>query len=378
MSISPIASLSQAGVSIWLDDLSRRAIVSDDLAALIRDHQVVGVTTNPTIFAAAITDAASYQDQIASCAARGLDAAATIRELTTTDVADACDLFAEVFTQTDGRDGRVSIEVDPGLANDAAGTIQQARELWQTIDRPNAMIKIPATEAGIEAITAVIAEGISVNVTLVFDLAQYRRVLNAYQTGLEQARAAGRDLSAIRSVASIFISRVDTEVDRRLRAIGTPEALTLLHGAGIANAHLAHEIWAETRQTARSVFLRSQGANTQRLLWASTGTKDPALSPTAYVDALVTADTVNTMPRATLEAVITGGQFAEDRVVTEYLEANQLWNHLDGLGINYGEVMTQLASEGLAKFSDSWAELTRTVAAALTAAGTGSMSQEPA
>lgn len=362
------AELSNAGVSIWLDDLSRGRIESGSLAAAITDRNVVGVTTNPTIFANAIGGGVGYGDRIAACAANGLNADATIIELTTSDVADACDIFADVYTASRGFDGRVSIEVEPGLARNTAGTIEQARALWAKVDRPNAMIKIPAMQEGLEAITATIAAGISVNVTLIFSLERYREVINAYLTGLEQARAAGIDLATIHSVASFFVSRVDSEIDGRLNAIGTPEAAALKSQAGLANARLAYEVYEQAFSSERAKLLLEQGANQQRPLWASTGVKDPALPDTLYVSGLVAEGVVNTMPEATLEAFADHGEVTGDTVTGEYLEANQLLNALDAQGVSYAEVTEKLEVEGLEKFDASWAELCETVAQALESA----------
>ncbi|UOR03080.1 transaldolase [Leucobacter allii] len=357
--------LSAAGVSIWLDDLSRNRIESGELAGLIGTHDVVGVTTNPTIFAGAIGGGVGYGGRIADCAARGLDADATIVELTTSDVADACDVFADVFRSTGGRDGRVSIEVEPGLARDTAGTVAQARELWRRVDRPNAMIKIPATVEGLEAIAETIAAGISVNVTLIFSLERYREVINAYLTGLERARAAGHDLAGIRSVASFFVSRVDTEIDGRLRALGTPEAEALTGRAGVANARLAYEVFVQSFASERAQQLLGLGAHPQRPLWASTGVKDPALPDTLYVAELVAPDVVNTMPEATLRAYADHGETRGDTISGTFLEANQLLNDIDAQGIDYAEVTALLEREGLEKFDASWTQLQDTVARAL-------------
>ncbi|MBL3687099.1 transaldolase [Leucobacter zeae] len=361
--------LGAAGVSIWLDDLSRARIESGELAELIESHDIVGVTTNPTIFAGAIGGGAGYADRIAACAERGLDAAATIVELTTADVADACDVFAGVSAATSGRDGRVSIEVEPGLARDTAGTIAQARELWQRVDRPNAMIKIPATTEGLEAISATIGAGISVNVTLIFSLERYRQVINAYLTGLERARAAGHDLSTIHSVASFFVSRVDSEIDARLRAVGTPAALELTGRAGVANARLAYEVYEQSFASERAAGLIALGANAQRPLWASTGVKDPALPDTLYVAELIAPDVVNTMPEATLRAFADHGEVRGDTITSEYAEANQTLNAIDAAGVDYVEVTELLEAQGLEKFDASWAELLETVERALGQAG---------
>ena len=365
MTHSPTALLSQAGVSIWLDDLSRDRLDSGNLAELIATRNVVGVTTNPTIFAGAIGKGVGYGASIAECAARGATAEETVFELTTRDVADACDVFADVFAATGGRDGRVSIEVEPGLAHDAAGTTAQAKELWERVARPNAMIKIPATEAGLEAIADAIAAGISVNVTLIFSLERYREVINAYLGGLERARQAGHDLTQIHSVASFFVSRLDTEVDRRLNDLGTDEALVLRGVAGVANARLAYEVFRQGFSTERAQYLVELGANLQRPLWASTGVKDPSLPDTMYVTELVAPNVVNTMPEATLEAVADHAQITGDTVSDQMNSADQALNAIDGQGIDYVEVTELLEREGLEKFQASWNELLVTVERAL-------------
>ncbi|GAA2830834.1 transaldolase [Leucobacter komagatae] len=368
MSNERTQALSNVGVSIWLDDLSRTRIESGQLAELAETVNVVGVTTNPTIFQNAIGSGVGYADRIADCAKRGLDAAATITELTTADVADACDIFAGVFAATGGRDGRVSIEVEPGLARDAAGTVAQAKELWAKVDRENAMIKIPATVEGLEAISDVIAAGISVNVTLIFSLERYRQVINAYLVGLERARAAGIDISKIHSVASFFVSRVDTEIDARLEAVGTAEARDLKGQAGVANARLAYEVFEETFASERAKMLVGLGANPQRPLWASTGVKDPNLPDTLYVTELAAPNTVNTMPEATLNALADHGEVRGDRVSGTYGEANQVLNLIDAQGVDYVEVTEKLEIEGLSKFDASWDDLLETVAGALRSA----------
>lgn len=362
---SPTAHLSAVGVSIWLDDLSRTRIESGQLAELIESHNVVGVTTNPTIFQGAIGSGIGYGDRIAACAAQGLSADATIVELTTADVADACDIFAPVYAASGGKDGRVSIEVEPGLARDTEGTIAQAKQLWAKVDRENAMIKIPATVEGLEAISATIAEGISVNVTLIFSLERYRQVINAYLTGLERARVAGIDISKIHSVASFFVSRVDSEIDARLTAVGTDEALALTGQAGVANARLAYEVYEQSFDTERAKMLLAAGANAQRPLWASTGVKDPSLPDTLYVTELAAPNTVNTMPEATLNALADHGNVHGDAVSGSYGEANQVLNAIDAQGVSYVEVTDKLEREGLEKFDASWADLVSTVEQAL-------------
>ncbi len=368
MSSTPTAQLSDLGVSIWLDDLSRDRITSGGLAALITERDVVGVTTNPTIFAAALATGTTYDAQVRELAASGADVTRAVFEITTDDVAAASDIFASVYGATGGQDGRVSIEVEPGLAHDAAGTIAQAQQLWKKIGRPNAMIKIPATLEGLEAITETIAAGISVNVTLIFSLERHRAVIDAYLAGLEKAHAAGIDLSTIHSVASFFVSRVDTEIDKRLVEIGTPEALALKSKAGIANARLAYEVFEQAFATDRAQALLAAGANAQRPLWASTGVKDPSLPDTLYVTELAVGRTVNTMPEKTLQATFDHGVITGDAVTGSYDEARAVLAALDALGISYDEVTALLEKEGVEKFIVSWNELLDTVSAALEAA----------
>jgi transaldolase len=279
-STGPLAELSAAGVSLWLDDLSRQRLQSGNLAELIKSKHIVGVTTNPSIFAAALKDGASYQKQISELAARGAGVDDTVREVTTDDVRDAADLFTAVFTTSGHVDGRVSIEVDPRLANDTEATIAQAQELAKIVDRPNVLIKIPATLAGLPAITAVIAEGISVNVTLIFSLERYGEVIGAYLDGLDQAKSSGHDIAEIHSVASFFVSRVDTEIDKRLKAMNSPEAESLLGEAAIANARLAYQLYEQKFAGDRWEALAAAGATKQRPLWASTGVKDPKYDDT--------------------------------------------------------------------------------------------------
>jgi transaldolase len=365
---TPTAILSKLGVSIWLDDLSRERIKSGGLQKLIAERNVVGVTTNPTIFASALAKGEAYDDQVAELAAAGKSVTEAVFEITTRDVADASQIFRSVYDATHGQDGRVSIEVEPGLAHDAAGTIAQAAELWAKVDRPNAMIKIPATIEGLEAIAESIGAGISVNVTLIFSLERHREVINAYLSGLEKAKAAGIDISGIHSVASFFVSRVDTEIDKRLVAIGTDEAIALKSKAGIANARLAYQVYEQAFDSERAKVLLAAGANKQRPLWASTGVKDPSLPDTLYVTELAAAETVNTMPEKTLEATFDHGVIAGDQVTGNYHSANATLDALDALGISYDEVTALLEKEGVEKFIVSWNELLDTVAAALEAA----------
>ncbi|MCI0155598.1 transaldolase [Leifsonia shinshuensis] len=365
---SPTAALSAAGVSIWLDDLSRERIATGGLQKLIAERNVVGVTTNPTIFAAALAKGEAYDAQVKELAAAGTSVEDAIFEITTDDVADASDIFHEVYEASNGVDGRVSIEVEPGLAHDAAGTIEQAKKLAAKVDKPNVLIKIPATVEGLEAITETIAAGISVNVTLIFSLERYRQVIDAYLTGLEKAKAAGIDLAGIQSVASFFVSRVDTEVDKRLTAIGTDEALALKSKAGVANARLAYELYEQEFATDRAKALVAAGANEQRPLWASTGVKDPSLPDTLYVTELVAPNTVNTMPEKTLEATFDHGEITGDTVTGNYADAKGVLDALAGLGISYDDVTATLEREGVDKFNVSWGELVETVTNALEAA----------
>lgn len=365
------ANLSEADVSIWLDDLSRDRIESGNLADLIASHNVVGVTTNPTIFANAIGSGSGYADRIAACADSGASAEQTVIDLMCADVADACDILAPVYAASNGRDGRVSIEVSPALARDTSGTVAQAKQLWQQVNRPNAMIKIPATAEGIEAISEVIASGISVNVTLIFSLTRYRQVINAYLLGLERARLLGHDIAQIHSVASFFVSRVDTLVDAKLDALAVSdpslatEVQALRGKAGLANARLAYEVFEQGFENERASMLLSLGGHVQRPLWASTGVKDPALPDTLYVSGLVAPHVVNTMPEATLNAFADHGEVPGDTITSEYRDSDAILNALDGYGIDYPEITAQLESEGLEKFETSWAELLATVAVAL-------------
>ena len=355
-----LEALSAAGVSVWLDDLSRERIETGNLEELVKDRSVVGVTTNPTIFASALADGERYDDQLRRLAADGADADAAIRAITTDDVRRACDVLAPVAERTSA-DGRVSIEVDPGLARDTEGTIAQARDLWRTVDRPNCFIKIPATEQGLPAITAAIAEGISVNVTLIFSIDRYRAVMDAYLTGLEKARDAGLDLSAIASVASFFVSRVDSEVDKRLDAIGGDEAASLKGEAAIANARLAYAAYEEVFSTDRWRVLAEAGAKVQRPLWASTGVKNPDYPDTLYVSELVVADTVNTMPEKTLEAFADHGEVRGDTVSGAADQAQAVMDRIRAVGVDMDDVLVVLEDEGVQKFDDSWAELVQTV-----------------
>ena len=367
---SPTAQLSALGVSIWLDDLSRERIDSGGLQKLIAEKDVVGITTNPTIFASALAKGEAYDSQVAELAAAGTNVTDAVFEITTDDVASAADILREVYDSTGGYDGRVSIEVEPGLAHDAEGTSAEAKRLWAKVDRPNAMIKIPATVEGLTAITDTIAEGISVNVTLIFSLDRHRAVIDAYLTGLERARDAGKDLSGIYSVASFFVSRVDTEIDKRLTALGTDEASALTSKAGIANAQLAYQVFQQAFASDRATALLDAGANRQRPLWASTGVKDPALPDTLYVTELAVDSVVNTMPEKTLDATFDHAELHGDAVTGSYDDARATLDRIEALGISYDEVTALLEKEGVEKFVVSWNELLDTVTAALEAAQT--------
>ncbi|WP_113718992.1 transaldolase [Arthrobacter dokdonensis] len=362
---TPTADLSAAGVSIWLDDLSRERLSSGSLQRLIEEKNVVGVTTNPSIFQAAITSGTDYDGKIAELAAQGAGLDETIFQITTTDVADACDLFAPVAAATKGVDGRVSIEVDPRLAWDTDGTIAEAKQLYKAVNKDNVLIKIPATLEGLAAITATLAEGISVNVTLIFSLERYRAVINAFQAGMKIAKQNGHDLSKIHSVASFFVSRVDSEIDKRLDAIGTQEAKALKGKAGVANARLAYQVYEELFSTERWAVLKEAGALPQRPLWASTGVKDTAYPDTLYVTGLVAADVVNTMPEKTLDATFDHGVVIGDTITGTYDQSSTVLRALEGLGVSYNEVVALLESEGLEKFVASWKELLADVEAAL-------------
>jgi transaldolase len=363
-----LAALSEAGVSIWLDDLSRERLDSNNLAELIRDSHVVGVTTNPTIFANALSHGEAYTAQMRELASRGASVDDAVREATVADVQRACDLFRNTWEGTSGVDGRVSLEVAPDLAHDTEATAAQALDLWKGVDRPNLMVKIPATVEGLPAITSAISEGISVNVTLIFSIERYLTVMDAYLTGLEQAAANGHNLASIQSVASFFVSRVDTEIDPRLEKIGTDEALALRGKAAVANARLAHEAFRKVFSSDRWAPLAAKGANAQRPLWASTGVKNKAYPDTLYVTELVVADTVNTMPEATMKAFADHGEVIGDRVTGLADDAQQVFDALTAAGVDVPDVFEVLEREGVEKFIASWNELKDTVREQLEAA----------
>jgi transaldolase len=361
--------LSDEGVSIWLDDLSRKRIASGNLAELVETRHVVGVTTNPSIFQAAIGSGEGYEEQLADLAERGVTVDEAVRMMTTADVRAAADILRPVYDATAGRDGRVSIEVDPRLAHHTTATVAEAKQLAWLVDRPNVMIKIPATKAGLPAITEVIGLGISVNVTLIFSLERYREVMDAYLAGLEKAKAAGIDLATVHSVASFFVSRVDSEIDKRLTKVGTDEALALKGRAALANARLAYEAYEEVFASARWTVLAPAGANKQRPLWASTGVKDPSYKDTLYVDELVAPGTVNTMPEATLNATADHGDIHGDAVTGGYVQARADLAAVEKLGISYDEVVGLLEDEGVSKFEAAWGDLLDAVATSLSGKG---------
>jgi transaldolase len=352
-----LATLSTAGVSIWLDDLSRDRLVSGSLADLAAHDHVVGVTTNPSIFAKSITGGDAYQPQLRDLATRGVSVPEALRALTTFDVRWACDVLRPAYDASAGQDGRVSIEVDPRLAHDTGATIAEARALWWLVDRPNLFIKIPAARQGLPAIAACLAEGISINVTLIFSLQRYDAVMDAFLNGMESAAQAGHDLSSMASVASFFVSRVDTEVDARLDKIGTSAATALRGRAAIANARLAYQHYERVFASSRWAALEAAGARPQRPLWASTSVKDPAYPDTRYVVDLVAPGVVNTMPEATLRLVADHGDVPADSVRGHYGESQQVLDELQQLGIDYDDVTATLEDNGVTTFDNAWRQL---------------------
>ncbi|MDX6197848.1 MAG: transaldolase [Actinomycetota bacterium] len=359
----PLAELSAAGVSIWLDDLSRERLRTGNLAQLVRDKHVVGVTTNPSIFQKAMSEGDAYDEQLRDLAVRGVEIDEAVRNLQAYDVRWGCDVLRPVYDRTNGVDGRVSYEVDPRIAHDTEKTVAEAKALWWLVDRPNMYIKIPATKAGLPAITQTLAAGVSVNVTLIFSLERYDRVMEAFLDGMEQAKANGHDLTCMGSVASFFVSRVDTEVDKRLEKSGGPKELR--GKAAIANAQLAYQHYEKVFASDRWKALEKAGATPQRPLWASTGVKDPAYDDTQYVVELVAPGTVNTMPEPTLNAVAEHGVIRGDSVTGSYADAQKVLDDLKAAGIDYDDVVEQLEVEGVQKFEDAWTELMETASANL-------------
>jgi transaldolase len=365
---NPLAQLTELGVSIWLDDISRDRLSSGNLAALARDLYVRGVTSNPTIFAKALSSGSAYAEQVHDLAMRGVTVEEASRAITTYDIRWACDVLRPVYDSTAGVDGRVSIEVDPRLAHETDKTIAEARALWWMVDRPNLFIKIPATLEGLPAITQCLSEGISVNVTLIFSLERYGQVIDAHMAGLEAA--AGRDVASIASVASFFVSRVDTEVDERLDKIGTPEARALRGKAALANARLAYELFEQRSATPRWEALAARGARPQRPLWASTSVKDPSFADTMYVTELAAPGTVNTMPESTIHATADHAHVHGDAIHGTYEESRQVFAQLEALGVHYDDVVAVLEQQGVEKFAASWNELLETVSREMAAGGT--------
>jgi transaldolase len=365
----PLAQLSAAGVAVWLDDLSRERLLTGNLSELARDRHVVGVTTNPTIFQKAITSGTAYDNQIRDLALRGVDVGEALRALTTGDVRSACDVLRPVHDASGGVDGRVSIEVDPRIAFDCDRTVAEARALWWLVDRPNLFIKIPATVESLPAISQALSEGISINVTLIFGLSRYDAVMDAFLDGMERLQAAGGDLAGIASVASFFVSRVDTEIDKRLDKIGGEEAAALRGKAGVANARLAYQHYEKVFASDRWKALEAAGARPQRPLWASTGVKDPSYPDTMYVADLVAPGTVNTMPEATMQAVYDHGVIEADTIRSHYAEAQDVLDRLEKIGVSYDDVIEVLEREGVEKFEDSWNHLIEAVTEQLEKAG---------
>ncbi|WP_029768109.1 transaldolase [Haloglycomyces albus] len=352
-----LAALSYEGVSVWLDDISRDRLRTGNLASLIAEMSVVGVTSNPIIFAKAISSGDAYEQQLRDLATRNVSVGEAVRTMTATDIRWACDVLRTVYDTTAHVDGRVSLEVDPRFAYDTEATIAEAKYLWWLVDRPNLMIKIPATEEGLPAISAALEAGISVNVTLIFSLERYRDVIDAFMTGLERAKEAGRDVSEIKSVASFFVSRVDSKVDGQLDQIGSDEAKALKGQAAIANARLAYQEYLTAFDTPRWQRLADRGATVQRPLWASTSTKDPSYRSVMYVEDLVAANCVNTMPEATMESFAEEGEVTSGTITPFFTDAADVLLRLENLGIDYHEVVTSLETEGVQKFIDPWVEL---------------------
>lgn len=359
---APLPTLARLGQSVWLDYIHRDLLRSGELKRLIETRGVRGVTTNPTIFEHAIGKSDTYDEAIGRLAGQGKDTAGIFESLASEDVAAACDLFQPIYEMSGGNDGFVSIEVSPKLARDAGATIAEVRRLWKAVSRPNVLIKIPGTAEGLPAVTQAIAEGINVNITLLFAVTMYERVIGAYLAGLEQRLAAGQPVEAVRSVASFFVSRVDTEVDRRLEAkLQADPSLrlrieVLLGTAAIANAKLAYQTYVAWFEAERFRHLMARGAAVQRPLWASTSTKNPKYSETMYVEGLIGPDTINTLPPATLEAFAKGG-IARRTIDTDVDTARRQLADLEGLGIAMKDVTDFLVVDGVKKFADSYAAL---------------------
>ncbi len=363
---NPLQRLHDYGQSVWLDYISRRLLDEGELRRLVHAAEVWGVTANPAIFERAIAGSSEYDDRLRTLVVAGQSGSEIYESLVGQDIQQAADILRPVYEQTEGADGYVSIEVSPALAHDTAGTIQEAKKFHQAIARPNILIKVPATPEGLPAITSLIADGISVNVTLIFGLERYQSVMDAYLEGLEKAQENGEDLSRIHSVASFFVSRVDSEIDKRLDEIGGHDDLK--GKAGIANARLAYEAYEKFFTGERWEKLAEAGANRQRPLWASTGVKNPDYDDTMYVVDLAVANTVNTMPEKTMQAVKDHGEVKGDQVTPYYDDARQVMASLKDAGVDYDDVISTLEEEGVEKFVKSWQELLNTVEENLEAA----------
>jgi len=366
-----LAELSAQGVAVWLDDLSRVRLTTGALQKLVQDQHVVGVTTNPSIFQKALSDADAYDQQVKDLELQGVTVEEAVRLMTGRDVRDACDVLRPAYDASQGVDGRVSIEVDPRKAHETDSTAAEAKTLWWLVDRENLYIKIPATLEGLPAITATLAEGISVNVTLIFSLERYNAVMEAFLAGIEQAKANGHDLSKIGSVASFFVSRVDTEVDARLEKIGTDEAKALRGKAAVANAQLAYREYEKVFSTDRWKALESAGAHPQRPLWASTSTKNPDYKDTIYVEELIAPGVVNTMPESVIQAFADHGETRGDTITGNYEQARKVFADLAAVGVDFDDVVKVLEDEGVDKFEASWKELLEGVDKSLKAAASG-------
>lgn len=343
---------------MWSDQISKQMLDSGELARRVEEDAVTGVTSNPTIFASAIGGSDHYASQLAELKATGLSTEEVVKSLMAEDITRACDVLGSVYTATGGRDGFVSVEVSPTLAGNTEATVAEARDWVKRIDRDNLLVKVPATPEGVPAIRALIGEGISVNVTLIFSLQRYREVIEAYLSGLEDLLAAGGDLSSVASVASFFVSRFDSEVDRRLEAVGSNDAHDLKGHLAVANARVAYGLFLETFADGRFGVLSEQGARPQKPLWASTSTKNPAYSDLLYVEGLVATDTVNTMPLGTIDAYQDHGDPDPSSFdAVDIVRANDQLDSLERVGVDYESVVNTLETEGVDKFVASWQEL---------------------
>ena len=358
---NPLKRLSELEQSVWYDYIRRDLLTSGELTKLIREDGLAGMTSNPTIFQKAIAETDLYDEDVRRAADEGKEPFAIFEKLAVDDVCRAADLFRPVFDAAGGSDGFVSIEVGPKLANDTEGSIREARRLWAACNRPNVMVKIPGTAAGVPAIRKCLAEGININITLLFSVSRHREVMEAYLSALEERVAAGRPIDGLRSVASFFVSRVDTNVDKKLDRIGSNAARRLRGKAAIANAKLAYEAFREVFGSPRFGVLKAKGASLQRPLWASTSTKDPAYPDLYYVEALVAPDTVDTMPPETFQAYRDHGD-PKIRISDAMDEARTVFRRLAEIGIDERDVSRELEEEGVKKFSDSYDSLLKAIA----------------